>query len=159
MSTLALRSTRLKSVFHPISFLFLAALLTTAALADSHVRIVRLSYIDGDVELDKGDGRGFNTAYMNMPVLRQSKLWARDGQAEVEFENGSSIRLTPETIVAFNDLSLDADGRRITSVELTQGTAYLDVRRKDSDTFHLQLGHERVDLTKSAHFRVDSDKH
>jgi len=158
MSTLALRSSYLWSVFRLISLTFLAFVLAAPALADSHVRIVRLSYIDGDVELDKGDGRGFNAAYMNMPVLHQSKLWARDGQAEVEFEDGSSIRLTPDTIVAFTDLSLDSDGHRTTSVELTQGTAYFDIRHRDSDAFQLQFGRERVELIKSAHFRVDSDK-
>jgi hypothetical protein len=126
-------------------------------LAESHVRIVRLSYVDGDVEIDKGDGHGFVTAFMNMPVLHQSKLWARDGIAEVEFENGTSIRLTPDTIVAFNDLSADSDGRLLTKVELTQGTAYFDVRHRDPDTFELQLGRERVEFPKSAHFRVDNE--
>jgi hypothetical protein len=133
-------------------------LLGAFAFADSQARIVRLSYLDGDVELDKGDGRGFSTAYLNMPVTQDSKVWARDGQAEVEFEDGSSIRLTPDTIVAFNNLSLDNNGGRNSSVELQQGTAYFDIRRRDSDHFQLQFGREQVQLLKSARFRVDADK-
>src|ERR1700720_855629 len=108
MSNPALRSSHLSS-FSPLIIIFvLALLLLVPAMADSHARIVRLSYVDGDVEIDKADGHGFSAAYLNMPVTHQSKLWARDGQAEVEFEDGSSIRLTPDTIVGFTDLSLDA---------------------------------------------------
>jgi uncharacterized membrane protein YgcG len=158
MSSTALRSSHLRFALGPLSCLIFVFLLGASALADSHVRIVRLSYLDGDVELDKGDGRGFSTAYLNMPVTQDSKLWARDGQAEVEFEDGSSIRLTPDTIVVFNDLSLDNNGGRNSSVELQQGTAYFDIRRRDSDHFQLQFGREQVQLLKSARFRVDADK-
>ena len=86
MSSTALRSSHIRSILRPISCLVFVFLLCASALADSHVRIVRLSYLDGDVELGKGDGRGFSTAYLNMPVTQDSKLWARDGQAEVEFQ-------------------------------------------------------------------------
>jgi uncharacterized protein DUF6600/FecR-like protein len=158
MSSTALRSSHLRCVLGPLSCLIFLFLLAASALADSQARIVRLSYLDGDVGLDKGDGRGFSTAYLNMPVTQQSKLWARDGQAEVEFEDGSSIRLTPDTMVAFNDLSLDNNGGRNSSVELKQGTAYFDIHPRDSDHFQLQFGREQVQLLKSARFRVDADK-
>lgn len=157
MSNPALRSTHLSALFR--GFIFFAALLTVIpALADSHARIVRLSFLDGDVEIDKADGRGFDTAYLNMPVTHQSKVWARDGQAEVEFENGSSIRLTPDTIVAFTNLSLDSNGAHDTAVLLQQGTAYFDIRQKEGDSFELQFGPERVSLSNSAHFRAEADK-
>jgi hypothetical protein len=117
-----------------------------------------LSYIDGDIEIDKADGHGFTTAYLNMPIAYQQKLWARDGEAEVEFEDGSSIRLAPDTIVAFTDLSLDSDGRRTTQVTLQQGTAYFDIRHRDADNFVVDFSHERVQSSKSARFRVDAEK-
>jgi hypothetical protein len=158
MSSTALRSS-VKSVLRLPFFISLAFLFALPLVADSHVRIVRLSLVDGDVQLDKADGRGFGTAYVNMPIVHQSKLWARDGQAEVELEDGSSIRLTPETMVAFNDLSLDNNGGRTTSVELQQGTAYFDIRYRDSDHFQLDFGRDHVSLDKSARFRVNVDKH
>lgn len=138
---------------------FLLLILAAPLVADSHARIVRLSYVDGDVELDKGDGRSFNTAYMNMPISHSWRLWARDGQAEAEFEDGSSIRLTPDTLVVFSDLSLDSSGRRNTTVELEQGTAYFDIRHRDQDSFHLVSGRDQIELSKTAHFRVSTDKH
>src|SRR5690348_16755444 len=159
MSITALRSSYLRSVLRPLVFASLAFLFALPLLADSHVRIVRLSLVDGDVQLDKADGRGFGTAYVNMPIVHQSKLWARDGQAEVELEDGSSIRLTPDTIIAFNDLSLDNNGGRNTSVELQQGTAYFDIRYRDSDQFQVDFGRNRILLGQSARFRVNVDKH
>src|SRR5690242_10370574 len=67
MSSSALGSSRNLHVFPTfVTFLFLT--FAVPLLADSHARIVRLSYVDGDVQLDKGDGRGFNAAYMNMPM-------------------------------------------------------------------------------------------
>ena len=159
MSSMALRSSFLQSALRPLSTLALALLLSVPLLGDSHVRIVRLSFVDGTVEIDKGDGRGFSTAYLNMPVVHGSKVWARDGQAEVEMEDGSSIRLTPDTIVAFNDLSLNNNGDRSSSVQLQQGTAYFDIRHRDSDHFELQFGRSQLTLNKSARFRVDADKH
>ncbi|HKT23180.1 MAG TPA: FecR family protein, partial [Terriglobales bacterium] len=159
MSSTALRSSYLRSVVRPLVFICLAFLFALPLLADSHVRIVRLSLVDGDVQLDKADGRGFGTAYVNMPIVHQSKLWARDGQAEVELEDGSSIRLTPDTIVAFNDLSLDNNGGRTTSVELQQGTAYFDIRFRDSDHFQLDFARNHISLDKAARFRVNVDKH
>ena len=157
MSNPALRSSRLSSSF--LLTISLMALLSVApAVADSHARIVRLSYVDGDVQIDKSDGHGFGTAYLNMPVTHQSKLWARDGQAEVEFEDGTSIRLTPDTIVGFSDLSLDHSGRRNSLVELEQGTAYFDIRHRGTDSFEVQFGHDRLQSTKSAHFRIEAEK-
>ena len=148
-------ATRVSSIL----VVFLLLVLSLPALADSHARIVRLSYVDGDVELDKGDGRSFNTAYMNMPISHGWRLWARDGQAEAEFEDGSSIRLTPDTLVVFSDLSLDSNGGRRTSIELQQGTAYFDIRHRDQDSFQLRAGRDQVQLSKSAHFRVAAEKH
>ena len=159
MSGSALGSSPRLTVRIPVLLVFLLLILAAPALADSHARIVRLSYVDGDVELDKGDGRSFNTAYINMPISHGWRLWARDGQAEAEFEDGSSIRLTPDTLVVFSDLSLDSNGGRNTTIELEQGTAYFDIRHRDQDSFHLIAGRDRIELSKAVHFRVSTDKH
>jgi len=157
MSSSALGSSR---SFRPLlAFIgFLLLVLAVPLIADSHARIVRLSYVDGDVDLDKGDGHGFNAAYMNMPISHGWRLWARDGQAEAEFEDGSSIRLTPDTLIVFSELSLGSDGGRKTAVELQQGTAYFDIRHRDQDSFHIVAGRDQVELSKAAHFRISTDK-
>lgn len=158
MSSSALGSSRNFRLL-PAYLGFLLLVLAVPLTADSHARIVRLSYVDGDVQLDKGDGHGFNAAYMNMPISHGWKLWAREGQAEAEFEDGSSIRITPDTLILFSDLSLDPNGGRNTWVELQQGTAYFDIHHRDQDRFQLSAGRGRIDLLKAAHFRISADEH
>src|SRR5438105_894105 len=105
-----------------------------AAQADSHARVVRLSYIDGDVQLDRGDSHEFGKAFLNMPVTDGASLRTRDGgRAEVEFEDGSVIRLVPNTVLNFTQLALRDSGAKATSVDMPQGDAYFDVHRKGDD--------------------------
>ena len=80
-----------------ISLLFLAATLpaqtpsaqTTDQAAPpsgvSKVRIVRLSEVKGEVQLDRDTGRGFEPASANLPIVEHSRLRTATGVAEVEF--------------------------------------------------------------------------
>jgi len=71
---------------------FLALLLSASLLwAESQARIVRLSLVDGSVELDRASGQGFEKAIQNMPITQGMRLRTGSGSnAEVEFESGRS---------------------------------------------------------------------
>ena len=125
-----------------------------ALWADSTARIVRLSYLDGDVQIDRATGKGLERAVLNMPVVQGTQLVTRDGgAAEVEFEDGSTLRLVPESKVQFSKLSLRDDGTRVSSIELVQGTAYLEATTK-KDQFSLLAGGQEITLAHDAHLRV-----
>jgi uncharacterized membrane protein YgcG len=130
-----------------------------AAALDSNVRIVRLSYTSGDVQLDRGEGQGHERAILNMPIVQGSRLWTRgdDALAEVEFEDGSTLRLTPGSTVEFQELSLRGSGEKVTSVDLRNGTAYLDVRNHMGD-FRVTTGGQQISVAHPARFRVLSDQ-
>ena len=88
------------------------ALLTESAAAESKARIVRLSEVQGNVQMDRGTGDGFEKAFLNMPVIEGSRLKTGDeGRAEIEFEDGSALRLVPNSEASFTHLALDDDGR------------------------------------------------
>ena len=128
------------------------------ALAGSQARIVRLSDIQGSVQIDKNTGIGFERAFVNLPVVQGAQLRTGDnGRAEIEFEDGSSMRLGPNTAVEFSKLALDDSGMRISEVSLTQGMAYVNWLGKDN--FNLAFAQEKVALDRSAHFRVDTSSH
>lgn len=130
-------------------------LLAGAGWADSQARIVRLSYLEGDVQLDRGDGNGYARAFLNMPLIEGTSVWAKsDARAEVEFEDGSTLRLAPDSIVRFAELRLRADGSKATGVELRDGTAYFDVKQHDDDSFRVNVGAREITLKKSSEFRV-----
>src|SRR5438270_8705253 len=131
------------------------ALLALPALADSQARIVRLSDIQGSVEIDKNAGIGFERAFANLPITQGTKLHAAaNGRAEVEFEDGSSLRLTPNTTVEFSKLSLADSGKRMSQVNLVEGMAYVNWLGKDD--LNLNFSRESIALDHSAHFRVDT---
>ncbi|HYN14630.1 MAG TPA: FecR family protein [Terriglobales bacterium] len=129
-----------------------------AAALDTNVRIVRLSYASGDVQLDRRQGQGYERAIMNMPIIQGSRLWARgeDALAEVEFEDGSAMRLTPGTAVDFPELSLRESGEKVSSVDIESGTAYFDIRNRMGD-FRVTFGGQQITVAHPARFRVFGD--
>lgn len=132
-------------------------LLALPSWADSQARIVRLSSVDGNVKIDRNTDQGFENAITNLPITQGVKLQTgNDGRAEVEFEDGSTLRLAPGTSVEFPQLSLRDSGAKVSAVTLSQGTAYLDLRpEKDNDhEFTLNVGRESMDLTRAVHLRV-----
>jgi uncharacterized protein DUF6600/FecR-like protein len=135
------------------------ALLVTGASAESKARIVRLSEVQGEVQMDRDTGGGFEKAFLNLPVVEGAKLKTGDeGRAEVEFEDGSVLRIVPNSELDFTRLALGDDGQKLSTVELVQGTAYANVSPKKGDRFTLNFGRESATLTEAAHFRASLTK-
>lgn len=140
-----------------VAVLLCLASLSVSALADSHVRIVRLSYIEGGVQISHRDARDFEKAMINLPIAEGMKLkTADDGRAEVEFEDGSTLRVTPNSFVEFPQLSLRDSGAKASAVALRKGIAYVDFAGTKNDEFTLQFGHESTKLTGAAHLRIEA---
>src|SRR5262249_38831050 len=90
------------------SFLFAAFFVIAAvspAVADSsHARIIRLSYVQGDVRIAhnvSGDSlqsgnNAWEAATLNLPIRQGDAVATDNGRAEVEFESGS-VCVLPET--------------------------------------------------------------
>jgi FecR protein len=129
-------------------------LLAPSARADSQVRIVRLSLVSGPVQIDRGDG--YEKAIMNMPIAQGMKLWTQaDSRAEVEFEDGGSMRLTPGAKVDFEQLMLLSSGAKASTVKVNAGKVYFDVPHKGNNDFRVAFGDQQLSLTRSVHFRLD----
>src|SRR5438067_11148699 len=97
------------------------ALLALPALADSQARIVRLSDVQGSVQIDKNTGMGFENAFLNLPITQGAQVKTHDrARAEIEFEDGSTLRLTPNTTVQFSTLGLSDAGKRISVINLVE---------------------------------------
>jgi hypothetical protein len=129
--------------------------LALPALADSQARIVRLSDVQGSVQIDKNTGLGFENAFLNLPITQGTQLKTRDrGRAEIEFEDGSTLRLTPNTTVEFSTLGVDEAGKRISVISLVDGMAYVNWLGKDD--FSLNFLKEKLALDRAAHFRVET---
>jgi hypothetical protein len=145
-----------KPRFHPmILTAMVCALFALPAAAESQARIVRLSDVQGKVQIDKNTGLGFENAFLNLPITQGAQLRTRDtGRAEIEFEDGSTLRVTPNTTVEFGTLGLADSGKRISAVSLAEGRVYVNWLGKSGDEFTLNFSQEKVVLTQAAHFRV-----
>ena len=133
-----------------------AALLSLPVFAESHVRIVRLSYIEGGVTIDRNTGQ-FEKAIINLPITEGTKLRTSDGRAEVEFEDGSTMRLAPNTNVQFTKLSLQDSGGKLSVADVQNGTVYVDFAAAKHDELTLLFGKSKTTLTQAAHLRIDAN--
>jgi hypothetical protein len=142
--------------------LFVLAALTifaASAAADSRARIVRLSFVEGNVQMDQRDGRGLQKAFLNMPIGQGTILITRDqGRAEVEFENGSTIRIARDSQLVFQQLGLRTEGAKFSFIDFTEGTAYFDVKKKGEDDFAIWVNGQQITAPKSARFRLRAGK-
>src|SRR6516225_8633403 len=103
-----------------------AAFLVVSVSAESKARIVRLSDVQGSVQIDRAAGQGLEKAFQNLPVVEGAKLkTGRDGRAEIEFEDGSSLRLAQDSEAEFPKLALTDDGSKLTSIKLISGVMYV----------------------------------
>jgi len=98
---------------------------------------------------------GFENAFLNLPITQGAQVRTHDrGRAEIEFEDGSTLRLTPNTTVEFSTLGVGDSGKRISVVNLVEGMAYVNWLGKDE--FSLNFAQEKISLDRQAHFRVDT---
>ena len=138
------------------SLLLTVSSLSISAFADSQVRVVRLSEVQGDVKVDRNLGQGYEKAFLNLPITQGVKVQTKSGaRAEVEFEDGTTLRLTPDTVVEFPQLSLRDSGAKVSAVHVQEGTAYVNFAGAKDDVFTVTFAHEKLSLTHPAHLRIE----
>ncbi len=151
--------------FFPLAFLSLCLCFAVnrAAADSSHARIIRLSYVQGDVRiahkvsgdpLQSGED-AWERASLNLPIHQGDAVATDNGRAQVEFESGTSVYLAENTVLEFYDLSLD-DGSFTTRLILRQGSASFSVRPSRGDYFSVTGGDFSVEANEKSYFRVNN---
>jgi ferric-dicitrate binding protein FerR (iron transport regulator) len=101
-----------------------------------HGRVLRLSFVQGQVQIQSGGQAQFDQAVANMPLVEGSVLQTgSDGRAEVQFEDGSIARLVPGSQFQVDELGGDAAGSLVTAVSLLSGEGYFELRPAVGDSF------------------------
>ncbi len=122
--------------------------------AGSQVRAVRLSEVTGQVEVYRNVGDGYENALLNLPIIQGTELRTRAGLAEIEFEDNSTLRVTPDTIVEFTQLELQPSGATATTVNVVKGAVYADLSRAASNAFALTFNHQNAVLDPGSRARL-----
>ena len=145
------------------------ALLGPAARADEDAdpaasqpgRAVRLSLVEGEVHLYQGGQAVTDQVVANTPLFEGARIeTGNDGRAEVQFEDGSVARLSPESSLTLSVLrGLSASEERNALVVLNRGLAYFELQG-DGDSNHTKVRFGDTDVTASGFtvIRINVDK-
>jgi Family of unknown function (DUF6600)/FecR protein len=129
------------------------------AQSNSQVRIVRLSFVEGTVTIYRPDADQWAKAFVNTPIQQGFKV-ATDSNsfAEVEFENGSTVRLGQLSELDFTGLSLSPEGGKINQLALTQGYASFAITPARGDVYKVLAAGSTLDASGKTMFRLDLDQ-
>ncbi|PSH05697.1 MAG: hypothetical protein CXZ00_00720 [Acidobacteria bacterium] len=126
----------------------------------SRVRVVRLSLAQGDVQIDRNSGIGWEQAINNMPVIGGARIYAAENsKAGLEFEDGSSVRLVGPAQISLPDLSVASDGSLVNTIQVDSGMVYANIRLHGKDVFRI-LGPdgETFAVTEPSNLRFTVDE-
>jgi FecR protein len=120
--------------------------------------MARLSDVVGNVQLLRGDQTQFDQAVVNMPLIEGSRLQTgTDGQAEVQFGDGSIARLAPNSSMSVTQLRRNADGQAVTQVEILSGLGYFELRSDSGENSVLYGSNVISPIDGPATVRLDLD--
>lgn len=101
-------------------------------------RAARLSYVEGGVRIAQGGQLLADPALQNTPLFEGTQVMtAEDGRAEIQFDDGSVARLSPNSSLTVADLRGE-DGSGDAEIDLTSGLGYFELQGGSSE------GHIRV---------------
>ncbi|HUH61725.1 MAG TPA: FecR family protein [Terracidiphilus sp.] len=124
----------------------------------SGARAERLSSIDGHVQVSQGGQILADPAVINTPLMEGSQVVTLDdGRAEIQFEEGSVARITPNSSVTLSVLRPD-DGVGGTQIAMDGGLGYFELQAgSGSGHFQIRFGDATVTSSGFTVLRVDLD--
>jgi hypothetical protein len=141
-------------------FVFSAGWLISARADDAPAtRAARLSYLRGDVTVDRMDNTGGDPAQINMPVTEGARLTTgEDGEAEVEFEDGSVVRVAPNSSLGLATLTVDEAGNFHTTATVMFGLVYAELRAALKFSYLIDAGGEVISPAVNTTIRIKMDE-
>ncbi len=137
----------------------LLAVLPAFADAVPEVRAARLTFTDGYVHVDRVANTVGDPAVLNMPLVEgQVIVTGENGQAEVEFEDGSVGRITPNSSLRLTHLSLDGGGNYVTQLGLLKGLAFFELRSVPHFRYTVEAAGDVVSPAENTTVRVNLDE-
>ncbi|MDR3742094.1 MAG: FecR family protein [Terracidiphilus sp.] len=132
--------------------------LVTGAAAQSSDRAARLSDVDGQVQLSLNNQILASTAPANTPLFEGTRVTtADDGRAEIQFDDGSVVRLAPNSSLTLTALRQQGSGMQ-TDLLLDNGLAYFELQgTSSSGNLVVHFGANAVSASGFTVFRLDLD--
>ncbi len=101
---------------------------------------VRLSYVEGSVHIYDAGGKLFDQALQNMTILPGMAVeTGNDGRAELEFADGSLVRVTPNSAILLGALFHGKVSQDVFTLKPTRGLTYFELSSV-STTLAIEVG-------------------
>jgi len=96
------------------------------------VRLARFSFVSGNVTWRPDDQSEWSKATINLPIRQGAQIWVTEGgHADVQFDDGSELRLGNGALATLKTLYSDKDGE-FTQIALNEGLATLHSRHDNA---------------------------
>jgi hypothetical protein len=135
--------------------LFLAPMVLLAGPA----RYARVGDFDGQVEVQTRASEAWTGAERNAPLPESA--WVRTGAAsrvEIELDEGSVVRLGPNSQLELSDYSRLSTGQRVTLLSFDHGLAYITGQPEGRDALTLAVPGAQVTFTRGARVRLQVEE-
>ncbi len=120
-------------------------------------RAARLSFLQGSVLVSQIDNTFTTEAQLNQPIFAGSRLSTGDtGEAEIEFEDGSVVRLAPSTTVSLARLSSDGQTSD-TTIAVLHGLLYAELRAGAGYLYQVTAGADQITPLTNTTLRIQID--
>lgn len=130
-----------------------AASTDAPVVPDANIRVARLSFFYGGAQIETLS-QGWQDAQINLPLQEGFKLRTADGRAEVQFDDGSLLRLAQNTTIELPQLAL-VNGNPATKINVASGTVLVEGKLNPSDAMLILTPNLSVEVTNGAKVRVD----
>jgi len=122
----------------------------------SHARVVRLSYVHGTVAIQRPGSTDWASAMANTPIQEGFSLsTSANSFAEVEFENGSTVRLGELSRIDFTQLALTSDGDKLNHLAFQEGYATFHFTPEHGDVYAVKVADTTITPRGKSEFRTN----
>lgn len=118
------------------------------------VRVARISFISGDVQIRRTDSQEWERATLNLPIVEGDELTTSgDSRFEIQFDRSTHLRVSYNSYVKISRLNYDG-----VALSLPQGLASLRVRDFDKDKayFEIDAPGSTVAVQREGMYRIDA---
>jgi hypothetical protein len=132
-------------------------LLIPLAASAHPLRYARLGEFDGAAEVRIQAADAWQPALRNTPLPQGARVQTpAASHAEIELDQGSVLRLAPETLVELSDYTRLSGGQRVTLVSLDHGLAYFTGQAGRQEALMLALAGAQVTVDRGARVRIEA---
>src|ERR1039457_6358787 len=135
----------------------LALWLLPMTLSAGQARYARVGDFDGTVQVQLQAADDWQPGRRNLPLRELS--WLRtegSSRVEVELDDGSVLRLGPDSLAELSDYTRLSTGQRITLISLDHGLAYFTGAAEGKDALIMAVPGAQVTIRQGARLRLEA---